>query len=117
MPTTPELYGIENLKSAIHLAIAIPVDGIAAVKSKFAVFNILKFVNDVTDLVAFYRNKDLVKLELKDIHADERVQLIEHFKSEFVLTNKEAEGLIEDGLSWANTTVSLFERAKTLIKK
>jgi hypothetical protein len=113
----PELFGIENLKKAVHLAIALPVDGTRAVKSKFAIFNVLGFITDITDLIAFFKTKDQVVLELKDLHPDERLELIEYIKTEFVIADKEAEAFAEDALSWVNTTLSLFERAKLLIKK
>lgn len=113
----PELFGIDNLKRAVHLAIALPTDGVAAVKSKFAIFNILGFIGEVTDLIALFKNKDSLKLEVKDLHPTERVELIEYIKLEFVLSDKDAEAFAEDALTWVNTTVSLFERAKALIKK
>ena len=118
MPTTtPELFGIENLKRAVHLAIALPVQGVAAVKSKFAIFNILGFISEVTDLISLFKNRSTVLLELKDVHPDERLELLAYIKTEFTLSDKEAEAFAEDALTWVNTTVSLFERAQALIKK
>lgn len=115
--TTPELFGIENLKRAVHLAIALPVQGVAAVKSKFAIFNILGFIGEVTDLVDLFKNRQNVKIEFKDLHPEERLELIAYIKIEFTLTDKEAELFAEDALSWVNSTISLFERAKALIKR
>lgn len=112
-----ELFGIENLKKAVHVAIALPIHGVAAVKNKFQIFNVLGFITDITDLIALFKSKDILSLEFKDLHPDERLELIAYIKLEFTISDKEAEAFAEDSLTWVNTTLSLFERGKALIKK
>lgn len=112
----PELYGIETLKKSVHLAIALPVDGVAAVKSKFSLFNVLGFIGDIQDLITLFKSKDMLGLELKDLHPIERTELLGYIKTEFQIPDKDAESFVKNALTWVNTTIALFEQAKALKK-
>lgn len=113
---TTETYGIDRLKQAVHLAIAIPVQATKTIKNKFQFFDILAFIDELKDLAELIKNKNIVGLQLKDLTEAERLELLEFAKSEFDIPDDQLEGFIEDALGWVNSTVSLIGRAKNLRK-
>lgn len=113
---TTETYGIETLKKAVHLAIAIPFQAAKTVKQKFQLFDILGFIDELKDLADVIKARKQIGVELKDLSPAEREQLIEYIKAEFDLPNDKLEFFIEKALSWADSTVSLIEEVKTLKK-
>lgn len=109
--------GIENLKTAIHLAIALPVQITKTIKGKFQIFDILAFLDEFRELAEVIKGKKAVLDELKNLSPEERKQLIEFVKDEFDVADDRAEIFIENALSWVDSTLTLIEEAKTLKKK
>lgn len=113
---TTETYGIETLKKAVHLAIAIPFQAAKTVKEKFQLFDILGFIDELKDLAAVIKVRKQIGLELKDLTTEERQELIVYIKAEFDIPDDKLEFFIEKALEWANSTIALIEEVKTLKK-
>ena len=114
---TTETYGIDNLENALDVALAIPFQAIKTFKNKFQFFDVLAFVDEIRKLSELLKNKKQVGLELKDLSADERLQLIELAKQKFDIPNDKVEAFVEYALLWVNSTVVLVNMAKDLKNK
>lgn len=58
-----------------------------------------------------------LRLQVRDIDEAERAELVAVFKEKFILTNTEAELVIEAWLDWLSQGFGLFERTKALFDK
>ncbi len=108
--------GIENLKKAVHLAIALPVQIAKTIKGKFQLFDLLAFIDEFKELTEVNKVRKDVLAEIKDLDAAERDQLHAFIVDEFDIPNDKVELFIENALGWANATVTLIEEAKNLKK-
>lgn len=114
---TTETYGIETLKDAVHLAIAIPFQIAKTVKQKFQLFDILGFFDELKELAAVVKERDTISLELKDLSSAEKEELLAYVKEEFDIPDESLELFVENALSWAASTIALISEAKKLRKK
>jgi len=113
----PEEIGIEHLKKAIHLAIALPIQITKTIKTKFQLFDILAFIDEFRELTTVIKEKQLIVDEFENLSTAERKELFEFVKEEFSIPDSNAEIFIENALSWVDSTLILIDEAKALKKK
>ncbi len=113
----PEELGIEHLKKAIHLAIALPIQIVKTIKTKFQLFDILAFVDEFRELTTVIKEKQLVVDEFENLSPAERKELFDFVKDEFDISDDKAEIFIENALTWVDSTLILIDEAKALKKK
>lgn len=109
-----ELHGIETLKKAVHLAIAIPVQAVKTIKGRFQVWDLLAFIDEFRELTEVIKERKQIGVELKDLSPEERTELNAFIKDEFDIPNDKIESFAENALDWAESTVTLLEEAKNL---
>lgn len=108
--------GIENLKEAVHLAIALPIQAVKTIKNKFRLFDLLAFIDEFKDLEAVIKTRKDIAAELKDLTPEERLELHAYIVDEFDIPRDKVELFVENSLAWANSTITLIEEAKNLKK-
>lgn len=114
---TNETYGIETLKRAVNVGIALPIQAAKTVKAKFKPWDILAFMDEVRELVEVMVVKEDVIKEFKDLSEEEKAELIAYAKEEFDLPDDDVEFFVENALLWAVSTIQLFKKAKELRAK
>lgn len=112
-----ETQGIETLKQAVHLAIAIPIQAVKTIKNKFQIWDLLAFIDEFKEMTEVIKQRKQIGLELKDLSPQERQELLTDIKSDFDIPNDKVEIFAENALTWAESTITLFEEVKTLKKK
>jgi len=108
--------GIEKLKEAVHLAIALPVQAVKTIKNKFQIFDLIAFIDEFRQFAEVIKARKDIVSELKDLTPAERKELHDYVKEEFDIPNDKVELFIENALAWADSTITLIEEVKKLKK-
>lgn len=112
-----ETIGIDTLKKAVHLSIAIPFQAVKTIKNKFQIWDLVAFVDEFKELTEVIKERKQIGIELKDLSSSERIELKASIKEDFDIPNEKLETFIENALDWADSTITLYEEIKALKKK
>lgn len=112
-----EKLGVEAVKEAVSVAVSFALQAAKTIKGKFRLIDAFAFIDEFKGLAEVIGNIKTVGAELKDMDVDERQEVIDHIKAEFSIPDDQVEGFVEYALQWANSTLTLFEKAKALKKK
>lgn len=112
------MFGIENLKKVIDVAIGFATDfrTIWADK-KFKLSELFLLVDNFSGTTEIVENWALVLQEFKDLDSTERASLNMHFAQKFDIPNNEVEEVIELALTNGLSLVALVEKISRLRKK
>lgn len=108
------MLGIENLKKAAKLGVSFGMQIEASAKDGFQVSDLFSFIDEVAQIPDVVKNKQAIVDEFKDLSPEERTQLVTYIETELVLENKKTEEVIEAGLEFVISVLSLVDKIKSV---
>lgn len=112
------MLGIENLKKLVKFGLDV-ANKIATdlQDGKITTMEIFGFIPELTEIPDVVKSWPDIAAELKEVSAEERVELLDYIKQNFDIPDDQLESVIEDSLMNVVSLISLVEKFKALKAK
>lgn len=112
-----KLFGIENLKKGVKLALGFTEQTVTSLKDGFQYTDLLSYLDELMEVPGVVKAWSQIIQEAKDLDADERKELAQYVADNFDIPDDKIEAVIEHSLQWLVETIALYEQWKEIKNK